>query len=585
MPFTPGTIDYDIVSEWNAGFVAEVGFVPEELVDGWRVELTFDGDIVNIWNARIVSRDGNTYVLENMDYNAAVGGGQTVSFGFQASGTDTTLEFSAGPIEPPVVPDVFVGDASVLEGDPSDDPLPAPDNSVMGVLSTSGNQILGADGRPVTIEAVNWFGMETTTFTPHGLWTRNWQEMMDEMKALGFNAIRLPFSLQAVLDGGVDVNSIDYSQNPDLQGLNSLEILDKIVGYAEEIEIGILLDNHRSAAGNGPNPNGLWFDGGYTEADWIDAWQMLAERYGDSPAIIGADLVNEPHGASWNDWAAAAERAGNAILAETENWLIVVEGVGSYEGDPYWWGGSLKGVADRPVELNVDGKLVYSPHDYPASVFPQPWFFDGTDLTEKFREQWGFIHEEGIAPIFLGEFGSRLETDVDRAWADAIVKYLSGDYDANGTLDPGSSPMSFAWWSWNPNSGDTGGILQDDWRTVREDAIAVLEPLLDGPTGGEASGTTITFDITLSEATSEPIEVAFTTRDGSATAGEDYVAQSGTVTFAPGDTVQTVEVEVLPDNVAEGDEAFLFEVTGPNGAALSTGTIIDDDGPPPPPPP
>jgi len=125
--------------------------------------------------------------------------------------------------------------------------------------------------------------------------------------------------------------------------------------------------------------------------------------------ILGADLHNEPHNsATWGDggptdWARAATEAGNAVLDINPDWLVVVEGISNYDGDNYWWGGNLQGVADHPIELDVDNRLVYSPHDYPASVFEQSWFFDGSDLTEVFRENWGYIYEEGIAPVLIGE--------------------------------------------------------------------------------------------------------------------------------------------------------------------------------------
>lgn len=579
MTTTPGLVYYNITSQWDSGFTTSFHFTPADDIAGWQVEITFAGDIVNIWNAQVLSRNGDTYRLGNTDHNGSLAAGQSVAFGFQATGSDTAIEVGGGavvaPPEPAEPPTFVVTNASVEEGDPGD-PGAAP-ASLMGPLTTSGNTIRNGAGEVVQIEAVNWFGMETTTFAPHGLWTRNWKEMMDEMKALGFNAIRLPFSLEAVLDPSATPNGIDASENPDLVGLSALEILDRIVAYAEEIELPILLDNHRSAAGNGPNPNGLWHDGGYTEADWIEAWTRLAERYGDSPAIIGADLANEPHGATWEAWAGAAERAGEAILSVTDAWLIVVEGVGSHNGDNYWWGGNLQGVAERPVVLSVDDRLVYSPHDYPASVYPQPWFFDGSDLNEVFRSHWGFIHEEGIAPVLVGEMGSRLETDIDRAWAEAIVAYLAGDHDGDGEIDPGSTPMSFAWWSWNPNSGDTGGVLADDWRTVRPEVTSLLEPLLDPAAAGEG-GSAMTFTVALEEAAATPQTVDYWTADGSAEAGSDYVATAGSLVFAPGETERQIVVPILGDLLAEDDETFVLHLLGPAGTAEATGTIFDDDG-------
>ncbi|MBP0466918.1 cellulase family glycosylhydrolase [Roseomonas sp. PWR1] len=351
-----------------------------------------------------------------------------------------------------------------------------------GFLSTSGNQIVDETGESVRITGVNWFGMESSTFTPHGLWARNWQEMMGDMAAEGFNTIRLPFSLEAFQPGKV-ANGIDFSKNPDLVGLSPIQILDKIVDKAGELGMRIILDNHRSAAGAGPNGNGQWVDGGYTEQQWIDTWKMLAGRYAGDPTVIGADLANEPHGATWAAWSAAAERAGNAIHSVNDDWLIFVEGVGSFEGSNYWWGGNLKGVATDPVVLNTANKVVYSPHDYGNSVYAQPWFSDPAfpnNLTAKFDEFWGYIYKQEIAPIYLGEFGSRLADPKDTAWLSKLLPYLDGDFDANGTRDipAGDEGMSWTWWSWNPNSGDTGGILADDWATVIDAKMALLTPQL-----------------------------------------------------------------------------------------------------------
>ena len=64
----------------------------------------------------------------------------------------------------------------------------------------------------------------------------------------------------------------------------------------------------------------------------------------------------------------AAERCGNAILDVHPKWLVVVEGVESACGLRTWWGGNLSGCAAAPVRLKVQGALVYSAHDYAASV-------------------------------------------------------------------------------------------------------------------------------------------------------------------------------------------------------------------------
>src|SRR5262249_29878502 len=74
-----------------------------------------------------------------------------------------------------------------------------------------------------------------------------------------------------------------------------------------------------------------------------------------------------------------------------------------------------------------------------------------------------------------------------------------------------------------------------------------------------------------------------TTADGSATAGKDYLAASGTLTFNPGETTQTVNVTVLGDRVDEDDETFSLRLSNASGAfvanAQATGTILDNDPP------
>ncbi|SFK40113.1 cellulase family glycosylhydrolase [Falsiroseomonas stagni] len=472
------------------------------------------------------------------------------------------------------LPRITVADAAaVVEGDPFAGLAPPE-----GVLSTRGGSIVDAQGNAVQLAAVNWFGLETSTFSPHGLGTRNWRDMMDQILETGFNAIRLPFSAQAVQEGGTP-NGINWNLNPDLVGLTPLQIMDRIVDYAGEIGLRIILDHHRSAAGNGANGNGLWYDGRFTEARCIDMWEDLAVRYRGS-AVVGADLHNEPHNVAWNAWAGAAERAGNAVLAANPDWLVLVEGVGDHNGSYYWWGGNLMGAAERPVQLNVANKLVYSPHDYPNSVYAQP-FFQGPDfpanLPGLFDKMWGYLWREGTAPVLMGEFGSRLVDPKDQAWADKLIAYLSGDVDADGDKDIAGPAASFAWWSWNPNSGDTGGILADDWETVLTTKTDRLAPIMPGVAEAPAEAV---FLVSLSQAAAAPVSVNWRTRPGTA-AESDFVAATGVLTFAPGETVKRIAVALRPDEAGEGTETFELELSQARGATIGDGigvaTILDDD--------
>jgi len=358
-----------------------------------------------------------------------------------------------------------------------------------GYWHTNGRQLLDADNQPVRMTGINWFGLETANYAPHGLWSRGYKDMLDQMKSLKYNTLRLPFSSQ-LFDSGSTPNSIRYDLNPDLQGLNGVQIMDKIIAYAGQIGMKVLLDRHRPDSGA---QSALWYTAQYPESRWISDWQMLATRYLDNTTVIGADLHNEPHGiqggggSNWgsgdtaSDWRLAADRAGNAILAINPNWLIVVEGVDVVNGDNYWWGGNLQGAATAPVRLNVANRLVYSAHDYATSVFAQPWFSDPNfpnNLPAIWDKNWGYLFKNNVAPVLLGEFGSTLADPRDRQWLQALMAYTG----------KGTNAVSFTYWSWNPNSGDTGGILNDDWTTVNTTKQAILDPYLIAPTGGTGPG-------------------------------------------------------------------------------------------------
>jgi len=525
---------------------------------------------------------------ETFSFNLSNASGATIAKA-QATGTIVNDD-TAAP-----TPTITVSDISVQEGNPVT--LPGTGSGAgVGFFHTVGNQILDEAGNTVKIAGVNWFGMESDRYAPDGLHARSYKDMMNQMADLGFNTIRLPFSDQ-LFEAGSRPNGIDFGKNPDLIGLTGLQIMDKIVAYAGQIGMKIILDHHRSGAGAGANGSGLWYEGAYTEQKWIANWSMLANRYAGNSTVIGADLHNEPHGpATWGgggatDWAAAAERAGNAILTANPKWLIFVEGIEAYNNQYYWWGGNLMGVKDRPIVLDVPGRLVYSAHDYPNSIYGQPWFNDPSfpnNLPSKFDQMWGYIYKQNIAPVYLGEFGSRLTDPKDLAWLTKIKAYLSGDFDANGTTDiaSGKEGIHWTWWSWNPNSGDTGGILQDDWTSVHQNKVTQLQPLMfDFETGG--GGTTVdgttnaVFTVELSAASATPVTVAYKTVAGTAD-GSDFTPVSGTLTFAPGETKKTVTVKVAGDALQEANEAFQIALSSPTGATLgktaATATIVNDDG-------
>ena len=367
-----------------------------------------------------------------------------------------------------------------------------------GYWHTSGRRILDSAGNAVRIAGINWFGFETSNYVVHGLWSRDYSDVLNQIVSLGYNTLRLPYC-DDIFKSGTVPNSIDFSsgKNADLQGLTSLQVMDKIVAAAGAVGMRVILDRHRPDAGG---QSALWYTSGVSESTWLTNLEAIATRYVGNPTVVGIDLHNEPHDpATWGsgdtstDWRLAAQRGGNAVLSVNPNLLVFVEGIQTYQGNSTWWGGNLMGAGTYPVQLNVANRVVYSAHDYATSVADQTWFHDANypnNMPGIWDKYWGYLFNQNIAPVWVGEFGTTLAATIDQQWLAALVTYL------RSTATYGADSFHWTFWCLNPNSGDTGGILNDDWTTVNTTKDGYLKSvkssIFDAVNGGGGGGTTPT---------------------------------------------------------------------------------------------
>jgi large repetitive protein len=101
---------------------------------------------------------------------------------------------------------------------------------------------------------------------------------------------------------------------------------------------------------------------------------------------------------------------------------------------------------------------------------------------------------------------------------------------------------------------------------------------------GNSGNSGLAFTVTLSKVSATPVTVAYATANGSATtAGSDYTAASGTLTFSPGQTIKIVTVNARGDTALEPNETFVVNLSSPVGASIADaqglGTILNDEGP------
>ncbi|MBR1797838.1 MAG: cellulase family glycosylhydrolase [Clostridiales bacterium] len=361
-------------------------------------------------------------------------------------------------------------------------------------LHTSGGKIVDAQGREVRLTGINWFGYNTGTNIFDGCWSINMASGLKAIADHGFNLLRIPISSELILswkNGQYPQANYNSYTNPELNGKNSLQILDYAVAKCREYGIKIMFDIHSLDSNGGGHMYEYWYNGTYSEDKWIESLTWLTAHYNGNDTVLAIDLKNEPHGgATWdgssaqNNWRRAATRAGNAILDINPNLLIVIEGIESYNGQYAFWGANLMGVRSYPVDFGSadrNDQIVYSPHDYGPAVYQQPWFHGGsfsfnTLYNDYWHNMWLYIKEENIAPILIGEWGGFMDGGANQQWMNLEARLIN------------RYGLSYTFWCFNANSGDTGGLVGYDFTTWDEAKYALVRPTLWQTSSGRFIG-------------------------------------------------------------------------------------------------
>ncbi|GMT24589.1 hypothetical protein PFISCL1PPCAC_15886, partial [Pristionchus fissidentatus] len=337
--------------------------------------------------------------------------------------------------------------------------------------STSQGNII-VNGQPLVLKGINYFGFETETYAPHGLWSYDLNYYLDFIKNNDFNAIRVPFSLEMVKNDPSNLN-INCATNPGLCGKSALQLLDVFIDRAADRGLLIMLDNHRITASGGISE--LWCNNEYPESQLISLWQKLVDRYSNRWNVFAIDLKNEPHdSASWGnsnaatDWNKAAERIINNLSSFSG--LFFIEGIE--------WGNRLENVAQFPINTgtaSLNNRVVYSPHCYDPSVYDRPEFNTPdfpNNLDAIYMAKYGFIVNQTGHPVVVGEWGGKADVGTrDETWNKWYIEWLRTKCLTNNF-----------YWCLNPNSGDTGGLLEDDWLTPIPRKIALTNRAQPNPT-------------------------------------------------------------------------------------------------------
>jgi endoglucanase len=372
--------------------------------------------------------------------------------------------------------------------------------------------------RLVKLAGVNWYGAESQDEVPGGLDKQSVNQIAEQIKGLGFNSVRLPFS-NYIVECNPLVKKNTASANPGFEKLHVLEVFDRVVAGLAKQGLMVILDDHSSDPTWSPDPtDALWYvKNSYSPEQWIKDWVAMAQRYRGVPSVIGADLRNEPNGrAQWGtggdafDWRKAAERAGNAILSSSGNpsLLVMVEGI--------HFGVDLSGVAQDPICLQpgepsaysrhgpcppsaATGSLVYAPHDYTefqaADINSDP-----KSLIKQLGVEDGWAVAAAAAPLWIGEFGTcNTSPRCVKAPADSRPSENCANTENSGPVGTWFanftryvSQRDFSWTYWplngtqspprNPKKPECYGLLDPEWKAqapAAADLVCALQSMID----------------------------------------------------------------------------------------------------------
>ncbi|MCG9697927.1 cellulase family glycosylhydrolase [Shewanella sp. Isolate11] len=351
-------------------------------------------------------------------------------------------------------------------------------------LSTQQQYIVDAAGCKVLLKSVNWFGGEAAALTPGGLDKQPLAKIIKLIKDGGFNSVRLPWANEMVAKNPVVERRL-LKANPQLQGKKALVVFDDIIDALGNAGLMVVLDNHRSRGDwccDADHGDGLWYSQEYSPESYFEHWLFMVKRYQDRPFVVAAELRNEIRpdptmgleptwgsGDAKTDWKAAATKAGNLILKQNPNLLIMIGGLR--------WQVDLTEVKTKPVKLDTPHKLVYVAHDYvwnhPPENLSNPQLFAATAY-----KRWGFVLEPNkpyTAPLYLSEWGGCTQLGAEGKpcpkdryqFVEAFKTYLcSLGNDA---------PVSWAYWPLNgtqmagykrtEGEVEAYGLLKPDWQT------------------------------------------------------------------------------------------------------------------------
>ncbi|GAB1318142.1 Putative beta--galactanase [Madurella fahalii] len=370
-----------------------------------------------------------------------------------------------------------------------------------GPFVTSGRWILNASGKNLTYAGTNWPG-HNDAMIPEGLQYQSIETIVEKVKSLGMNTVRLTFAIQMVdeiySNGGRDItiqqalvqalgqangmrvlNQV-LAKNPRFNASTTrLQVFDAVAGELAKQQLYIHLDNHISKGMwccSATDGNTWWGDTHFSTPNWVRGLAYMAEHGKSWPALMSIGLRNEPREPSnnqalratynWQSWYTYMRQGADAVHKANPDLLIFLSGLNydTYltpvvQGTALTPGNGRFSFNDFPGYAN---KLVLELHNYETGIG------NCNSLT-------GNLHRNGFEaltssarnqfPVMLTEFGFQMDDSTWRGvYASCLASYLPAQK-AGWTIWVLAG--SYYIRSGTQDYDETWGLLNHDWSDWR----------------------------------------------------------------------------------------------------------------------
>ncbi len=553
-------VDFAVANDWGTGFTANMSIANNDTrnLNGWMLEFDAPFEITNIWDAEIVSHQGTHYIVRNLSYNSTIAVATSVSFGFNGGPGNITNPPSSYILNgqslsmPTVLPSLTINDVTITEGNSGT--LLATFEVKLSKASLDTVTVQYGTGNGTAIAGSDYTATSgTITFAPG----QTSKIITVPVNGDLLNEINETFT--------INLSNPSKATITRAQGIGTIIDNDAIPSFAiNDVTISegnsgtknaIFTVNLSAASGKTTTVNFATANGTATAgSDYTARSGTLTFAPGETTKTIAVPIIGDTVVESNETFTLNLSGATNATISDSQGVATItnddltpglpqlsINDVTKIEGDSGTTNATftvkLSAASTQTITVNLAtaNGTATAGSDYTATSGTLTFAPGQTSKTVNVAIKGDILNEDNET------FKVILSNAINAAIA---------DNEGIGTITDNDPIPSFA-------IGDV---------TLTE---------------GNSGTTNAIFTVSLSAASGRTTSVNFATANGTAIAGSDYTATSGTLTFNPGETSKTISVAVQGDTLNEINETFNVNLSNAINATIADsqgiGTITDND--------